>query len=198
MGVHYGKTHAFVTGSRHMTSANRSISVSIHEHTNESVSSQMHLRVTIDKNLTREKQIGLVCKNASRKITLMKLLSKYVDQTSLKQYYNCTESINSVHILNYHMSVHFFNNMSTSVNGGPLEINLLLFISLSFLLLLLLLLLLLELLGETRIIRIIMLLIIIRAGTPLVSHSINFNWKPKCIDHKIQYILDSSKSGRNY
>ena len=56
----------------------------------------------------------------------------------------------------------------------------------------LLLLLLLELLGETRIIRIIILIIIIRAGTPLVSHSFNFNWKPKCIDPKIQYILDSS------
>ena len=51
--------------------------------------------------------------------------------------------------------------------------------------------LLLELLGEIRIIRII-ILIIIRAGTPLVSHSFNFNWKPKCIDPKIQYILDSS------
>ena len=47
-----------------------------------------------------------------------------------------------------------------------------------------------ELLGETRIIRIIILIIIIRAGTPLVSHS--FNWKPKCIDPKIQYILDFS------
>ena len=31
--VHYGKTHAFVAGSKHMTSANRSIAVSIHEHT---------------------------------------------------------------------------------------------------------------------------------------------------------------------
>ena len=35
MGVHYGKTHAFVAGSKHMTSANRSIAVSIHEHTIE-------------------------------------------------------------------------------------------------------------------------------------------------------------------
>ena len=44
-----------------------------------------------------------------------------------------------------------------------------------------------ELLGETRILRIIILIIIISAGTPLVSHSFNFNWKPKCIDPKIQY-----------
>ena len=88
MGVHYGKTHAFVADSKHMTSANRSIDVSIHEHTIESVSSQKHLGITIDKNLTWEKQIDLVCKSANRKITLMKLLSKYIDQTSLKQYYN--------------------------------------------------------------------------------------------------------------
>ena len=49
-----------------------------------------------------------------------------------------------------------------------------------------------ELLGETRIIRIIILIIIIRAGTPLVGHSFSFNWKPKCIDPKMRYILDSS------
>lgn len=54
----------------------------------ESVNVQKHLGITIDKNLTLEKQIDLACKNASRKITLLKLLSKYVDQTSLKQYYN--------------------------------------------------------------------------------------------------------------
>ena len=47
-----------------------------------------------------------------------------------------------------------------------------------------------ELLGETRIIRIIILIIIIRAGTPLVSHSFNFNWKPKCIGLKIQYKVE--------
>ena len=47
----------------------------------------------------------------------------------------------------------------------------------------------LELLGETRIIRIIKLIIIIRAGTTLVSHSFNFNWKRRCIDPKIQYIF---------
>ena len=51
-----------------------------------------------------------------------------------------------------------------------------------------------ELLGETRIIRIlIQIIIIIRAGTPLVSHSLIFNWKPKCIDPKIQYILIPAK-----
>ena len=88
MGVHYGKTHTFVVGSKHMTSANEGISVTINEHSIESVSAQKHLGITIDKNLTWEQQIDLVCRNVRRKLTLMKLLSKYVNQNSLKQYYN--------------------------------------------------------------------------------------------------------------
>ena len=71
-----------------MTSANEGISVTINEHSTESVSAQKHLGITIDKNLTWEQQIDLVCQNVSRKLTLMKLLSKYVNQNSLKQYYN--------------------------------------------------------------------------------------------------------------
>ena len=71
-----------------MTSANEGISVIINEHSIESVSAQKHLGITIDKNLTWEQQIDLVCRSVSRKLTLMKLLSKYVNQSSLKQYYN--------------------------------------------------------------------------------------------------------------
>ena len=71
-----------------MTSANEGISVTINEHSIESVSAQKPLGITIDKNLTWEQQIDLVCRNVSRKLTLMKLLSKYVNQNSLKQYYN--------------------------------------------------------------------------------------------------------------
>ena len=82
MGVHYGKTHAFVVGSKHMTSANEGISVTINEHSIESVSAQQHFGITTDKNLIWEQQIDLVCRNVSRKLTLMKLLSKYVNQNS--------------------------------------------------------------------------------------------------------------------
>ena len=64
-----------------MTSANEGISVTINEHSIESV-------ITIDKTLTWEQQIDLVCQNVSRKLTLMKLLSKYFNRNSLKQYYN--------------------------------------------------------------------------------------------------------------
>ena len=37
--------------------------------------------------MTWEQHIDLVCQNVSRKLTLMKLLSKYVNQNSLKQYH---------------------------------------------------------------------------------------------------------------
>ena len=49
MGVHYGKTHAFLEGSIHMTSAHEGISVTINEHSIESVCAQKHLGITIDK-----------------------------------------------------------------------------------------------------------------------------------------------------
>ena len=68
-----------------MTSANEGISVTINEHSIESVSAQKHMGITTDKNLIWEQQIDLVCRNVSRKLTLMKLLSKY-KQNSLKQY----------------------------------------------------------------------------------------------------------------
>ena len=71
-----------------MTSADEGISVTINEHSIESVNAQKHLGITIYKILTWEKQIDLVRQNVSRKLTRMKLLSKYVNQNSLKQYYN--------------------------------------------------------------------------------------------------------------
>ena len=71
-----------------MTSANESISVTINEHSIESVNAQKHLGITIDKHLTWEQQIDLACQNVSGKRTLLKLLSKYVNQNSLKQNYN--------------------------------------------------------------------------------------------------------------
>ena len=88
MGVHYGKTHSFVVGSKQMTSTNESISITINKHIIESVNAQKHLGITIDKTLTWELQTDFVCQSVSRKITLMKLLSKYVNQNSLKQYGN--------------------------------------------------------------------------------------------------------------
>ena len=59
MGVHYGKSHAFVLGPKHMTSANEGISVTINEHSIELVRAQKHLGISIDTNLTWEQQIDL-------------------------------------------------------------------------------------------------------------------------------------------
>ena len=77
-----------ILGSRHTTSANEDISVSINGHMTEVVSTQKHLGLTIDSNLTWEQQINQVCQNVSRKLTLMKVLSKFINQDSLKLYYN--------------------------------------------------------------------------------------------------------------
>ena len=46
------------------------------------------MAITIDRNWTWEQHIDLGCQNVSCKLTLMKLLSKYDNQNSLKQYYN--------------------------------------------------------------------------------------------------------------
>ena len=64
-----------------------------------------------------------------------------------------------------------------------------------------------ELLGETRITRIIILIIIIRAGTTLVSHYFNFNWNqnvliPKFnifwIPAKVEGITDERGTSADY
>ena len=62
--------------------------ITINEHSIELVNTHKHLGITTNKNLTWEKQIDLVCQTISHKLTLMKLLSKYVNQDSLKQYFN--------------------------------------------------------------------------------------------------------------
>ena len=49
---------------------------------------QKLLGVVIDRSLTWDKQIDAFCITISRRITLLKLLSKYVDMENMKQYYN--------------------------------------------------------------------------------------------------------------
>ena len=55
---------------------------------NKDAESQKLLGVIIDRTLSWDKQIDSVCLNITRRIILLKLLSKDVDQLSLKQYYN--------------------------------------------------------------------------------------------------------------
>ena len=52
------------------------------------VENQKLLGIIIDKTLSWDSQIDSVCQKLTRRITLLKVLSKYVDKSSLKQYYN--------------------------------------------------------------------------------------------------------------
>lgn len=52
------------------------------------VDNQTFLGITIDNTLSWATQVDNVCQNVTKRITLMKLLSKYIDKTSLNQFYN--------------------------------------------------------------------------------------------------------------
>ena len=70
-----------------MISTKENLNLMINNIEINSVNAQKHLGITIDSTMSWDQQISVVCLNVSRKITLMKLLSKYVNQESLKQYY---------------------------------------------------------------------------------------------------------------
>ena len=52
------------------------------------VEKQELLGIIIDKTFSWDKQIDAICLNVTRRITLIKLLSKYLDKSHLNQYYN--------------------------------------------------------------------------------------------------------------
>ena len=54
----------------------------------QNVEKQKLLGVVIDNKLTWNEQIDTVCLNITRRITLLKLLSKYIDKRSMTQDYN--------------------------------------------------------------------------------------------------------------
>ena len=87
MFIHIGKTSLMTAGSR-QTVGNISMKIFIDGEIIIEVENQKLLGVIIDKTLSWDKQIDAVCLNVTRRITLMKLLSKYLDQSHLNQYYN--------------------------------------------------------------------------------------------------------------
>ena len=87
MLIHIGKTSLMTAGSR-QTVGNISMEIFIDGEIIKEVENQKLLVVIIDKTLSWDKQIDAVCLNVTRRITLMKLLSKYLDQSHLNQYYN--------------------------------------------------------------------------------------------------------------
>ena len=63
------------------------------------VKKQNLLGVIIDETLSWDDQVEMVCLNITRRITLLKLLSKYIDKINMNQHYN------SYSILFYHITL---------------------------------------------------------------------------------------------
>ena len=82
------KTTCVTLGSRQNLNRNEATEIYMEGQLIHSVEQQKLLGVVFDRSLTWDKQIDAVCLNISRRITLLKLLSKYVDMESMKQYYN--------------------------------------------------------------------------------------------------------------
>ena len=88
MRIHLKKTSVMTVGSRQALTKIDSFKILLDNELINSVENQKLLGIIIDKSLTWDKQIDAVCLNVTRRITLLKLLSKFVDQKSLNQYYN--------------------------------------------------------------------------------------------------------------
>ena len=107
MFIHIGKTSLMTAGSR-QNIAHIKMEVFIDGEIIKEVESQNLLGIIIDKTLSCDKQIDAVCLNVTRRITSMKLLSKYLDKSHLNQYYNifyffrlCMFNMGSMHIIKY-------------------------------------------------------------------------------------------------
>ena len=88
MFVNLTKTSSMSIGSRQNLSNYDELNITIDNEDISNVDNQKLLGIIIDKTLSWDKQIDSVCLNITRRITLVKLLSKYVDMPNLKLYYN--------------------------------------------------------------------------------------------------------------
>ena len=88
MFVNWLKTSLMMLGTRQNLSKFDLVDVYLESHCIQHVETQKLLGIITDKNLSWDKQIDSVCLNITRRITLLKHLSKYVNKNSLKQYYN--------------------------------------------------------------------------------------------------------------
>ena len=88
MFVNLTKTSSMSIESRQILSNYDELIITIDNEDISNVDSQKLLGIIIDKTLFWDKQIDSVCLNITRRITLLKLLSKYVDMPNLKLYYN--------------------------------------------------------------------------------------------------------------
>ena len=88
MYINVLKTTCMALGSRQNLSRIEALDICLEKELIQKVEQQKLLGVIIDMSLSWDKQIDSVCLNISRRITLLKILSKYIDKTSMNQYYN--------------------------------------------------------------------------------------------------------------
>ena len=88
MYVNIPKTMFMMLGFRKNLIRTEQIDVYIEHEVIQNVEQHKLLGVIIDKHLSWDKQIDFVCLNISSRITLRKLLSKYIDSPNMKLYYN--------------------------------------------------------------------------------------------------------------
>ena len=84
MIVNIVKTSTMTAGTRQILYHNDDIEIYMDGELLRAVDNQKLLGVVIDKHLTFDIQIDNVCLNITRRITLLKLLSKYTKCTSIK------------------------------------------------------------------------------------------------------------------
>ena len=87
MRIHLKRTCCMSIGTRQTLMQLDSLDILLKDEHIKTVDSQKLLEIIIDKSLTWDKQVAAVCLNVSRRITLLKLLAKYVDQKGLNIYY---------------------------------------------------------------------------------------------------------------
>ena len=88
MHINVNKTFSMTIGSRYSILNNHELELTLDNNEIQTADTFKMLGIQLDQMLTWDKQIDSVCLNITRKITLMKMLSKYVNQDSLKLYFN--------------------------------------------------------------------------------------------------------------
>ena len=87
MTLNIDKTSVMTIGTNKRLSNIQDVVLYLNNTMLSNVKSQKLLGISIDNNLSWNSQINQMCKNISRKITLLKMLSKYVPRHSLEIYY---------------------------------------------------------------------------------------------------------------
>ena len=88
MYINMQKTTQMILGIQRNLNRSEHIEVYLDQELVQSVKKQNLLGVIIDDTLSGDDQVEMVCLNITRRITLLKLLSKYIDKTSMNQNYN--------------------------------------------------------------------------------------------------------------